>query len=112
MNTKDKDSILYTEDKKHGVKRKKKKKLRLFNVLMLFMAAYFVFTIARQELKLRDINAEIQAVNSQYEDLKQQESVINKKIEEASSTHMIENKAKSILGWVSEDEYKVIEKKQ
>ena len=43
--------------------------------------------------------------------LKQEEGVLSKRISDASSTHMIENKAKSILGWVHADEIKVIEKK-
>ena len=110
MSAKEKDNVLYLEDKKVMPKKKKRKRLKAFNLLMLFMAAYFVFTIAKQEITLRDIKAETIAANNQYAQLKQQEGVISKKIADASSTHMVENKAKSILGWVSEDEFKVIEK--
>ena len=92
-------------------KRNKHRKLKLFNFLVLFAIAYFIFTIAKQELKMRDINAEIVAANAEFSELKQEEQLINKKIEKAADTKMVENKAKSVLGWVGKNEFKVIEQR-
>lgn len=111
MKKKNNGNVLYIAKSGRDNKKKKRKRLKIFNLLMLFLATYFVFTIARQEIELRNIKAETRAANKEYEELKQQEGIINKKITDASSTHIVENKAKSILGWVSEGEYKVIEQK-
>lgn len=117
MNRQDEKKVFYIENNmdssdRHQPRKKKRKwkKLKVFNILMLFLAAYFVFTIARQEFKLREIKAETVAAGEQYNQLKQEEGLINKKIADSSSTHMIEKKAKSILGWVNKDETKVIAK--
>lgn len=96
---------------KSDAKRRKKRRFKIFNLVLLGLAAYFVFTIVKQEFKLKEIQKETAEANQYYAELKQQEGVLNKKIADASSTHMVENKAKSILGWVNADEIKVIEKK-
>lgn len=115
MNSHEEEKVLYMEDvnsfgdpENVPVKKRKWKKLKLLNVVMLFLAAYFVFTIARQEFKLREIKAETISANEQLSQLKQEEGIISKKIADASSTHMVENKAKTILGWVKEGETKVL----
>lgn len=111
MNNRTNKNVFYIEQEQQNKipKRKRKwKKLKFFNILMLFLAVYFVVTIARQEFKLWEIKAETEKANAQVEELKQQEGIVTKKIADASSSHMISNKAKSILGWVKEGETKVI----
>ena len=87
----------------------RKRKLKVFNIILVGVFCYFIFTLLYQQFQLSNIQTQTRQSVEQLEQLKSEEDVLKAQIESQKTNKHIENLAKDNLGFIKDGETKYVE---
>ncbi len=90
----------------------KQKKINVFRFLLIVLLVFFAVQITRQELKIYEINKEIDASKTRIADLKEKQLQLQKERENASNPAYIEKIAREDYNMVKKGEVPVLVKER
>lgn len=82
------------------VVRKKRKKIRLFNVVVFAFIVYFVYTICEQQIKINSYNSKIETYKADIDSKTKLASYYDNQKTNIESDEYIEDVARDTLGYV------------
>lgn len=103
------EKVIYLRDNAKAQK-KKSRRLKIMNILLVGAIFVFGYAIVRQELKLHRIKDETKGLSSYHAQLQDEQKLLQAKIEDSSSDEAIKAQARDTLGWVQKGDIKLKDK--
>ena len=91
-------------------KTKRRLGMRFFSFVFVALLAYAGFLLVRQQVKIQELNHDAAAVSDDIDAVKDQNEQLERDKEQAAMDEYIEQQARDKLGWVKENELRLIEK--
>ena len=82
------------------VVRKKRKKIRLFNVVVFAFVVYFIYTVCQQQIKINSYNSKIETYKADIDSKNKLVSYYNNQKTNIETDEYIEDVARETLGYV------------
>ena len=89
--------------------QKKRKRANILLILLIPILLYVGYLFVRHSLQLRELRAHESEVQTQLDQLKQENSSLTKEVEYANTDSYIERVVREVLGWVKPGDIKFVD---
>ena len=103
------EKVIYLRDHSK-VQKRRSRRFKLLNILLVGAILLFGYTIVQQEIKLHRIKDDTKELSAYHAQLQDEQKLLQAKIDDANSDEAVKAQARDTLGWVQENDVKLVDR--